>query len=120
MNNTVKVKIGDQDFNVPFPNVGQLMDIESMKMAITNNKYSELALSGLKTNDFAASLADAIATFFVLIPQLNDKLKIRSYNDIDLNFGAEIVRAYLEDYYPFYKDRMKSVFEFQNKKAEGK
>lgn len=114
MNKNVKVKIDDKEYVVNFPNVGQTLDIESMKMALTGNKYPEFALSNLRSNVFVADLTDAIATFFVLIPELRGNLNVKSYSELDLMVGAKLVKAYMDDYYPFYQEIMKEIYKFQN------
>ena len=67
-----------------------------------------------QTHEFYANLVDAISTFFVLIPELRGLLKVKSYSDLDMTVAAKIVNAYLNDYYPFYKEVMKEVYGFQN------
>jgi hypothetical protein len=118
MNKSVKVKIDGKEYVVSFPNVGQTLEIESMKMALTANKYPEFALSGLRSNVFVADLTDAIATFFVLIPELRANLSVKSYSELDLLAGAKLVSAYMDDYYPFYQEIMKDIYKYQNKVKE--
>ena len=113
MNKTVEVNIDEKKYVVKFPNVGQTLDIESMKMSLTGNKYPELVMSPLKTTEFAADLVDAIATFFVMIPELRGNLNVKSYSELDVMSGAKLIKAYLTDYYPFYKDIMTEVYKFQ-------
>ena len=38
-----KFKVGERTFVVKFPNVGQIIDMESLKQALTNNRYGQMA-----------------------------------------------------------------------------
>lgn len=113
MQKTVKVTIQGKDYNVAFPNIGQLLEIESMKMSITNSKYVDLAMSDIASNSFAANLADAISTFFVLVPDLRKNLDVKSYSEVELEVGVGIVESYFKQYYPFYKEVMKQIYDTQ-------
>lgn len=45
-----KFSIGEKTFTAQFPNVGQLIDLESLKQALTNNRYGVMAASGVASH----------------------------------------------------------------------
>ena len=49
METTKKFKIGQKEFIAKFPNVGQMLDMESLKQALTNNRYGVMAASGIRS-----------------------------------------------------------------------
>ena len=42
-----KFNIGEKSFTVSFPNVGQIIDVESLKQALTGGRYGVMASSGV-------------------------------------------------------------------------
>lgn len=106
------VKICGNDYDVEFPNVGQLQDIEAFKIAFTGGRYVEMALGGLRTQAFALDLADAIAYFSVLVPELKHDLKVKSWRDLDPFTAKEIVKAFKLDFMKWYKPLVDDLYNF--------
>jgi hypothetical protein len=106
------IQIGDNDYEVQFPNVGQLQDIEAMKIALTNGRYVEMALSGLKTFNFALDSADAISYFSVLIPDLKNDLKVKSWRELDPFVGKTLIKAYKGKFMEWYKPIVDELYSF--------
>ena len=67
MEKSLKLKIAGKDYMVKFPNVGQTLDIESLKSALTNGTYGDLVKMQTKTANDALDLADTLATFSILM-----------------------------------------------------
>lgn len=102
---------------INFPNVGQLMDIESAKMAFTNGTYSQLVKSSINvaSSIYALDLVDALSHFSVLIPDLLLKLGLNnnaSILSIDLKTGNKLVEIYRNEYFPWFskvESQMKNI-----------
>ena len=113
------VQVAGNDYEVQFPTVGQLQDIEAMKIALTNGRYVDMVVSGLKTHNFALDSADAIAYFSTLIPELRDDLKLKSWREADALLAKQLIKDYrvfmkwlkplLDDLYHFDDDIEKSA-----------
>jgi len=103
---TIKVIIEEKEYIVKFPNVGQLLDIENMKMALTNNTYADLVRSNLKTSFFATEIVDAIAHFWVLIPNFRADLDVKSYTDLDPFLAKKLVKIYKTQFQKWYDGLM--------------
>ena len=101
--NQKMLNVMGNDYIVKFPNVGQLMDMESMKMALTNNNYANMAFSGLKIHIFQLDLADAISCLSVLIPDLKSNLDIKNWRELDALRAKKIVEVYRESFLPWFK-----------------
>lgn len=106
MNRTYIIKIEENSYPVSFPTVGQIMEIESMKFALTQNRYQEMSMSGLKKTLYALDLVDTIATFFTLIPTLSKSLSVESIFDIDPFKAKELIKAYKKFNTEFFKPLM--------------
>ena len=74
-----RFKIGEHQFIANFPNVGQLIDMESLKQALTNNRYGVMAQSGVASMYDALDMVDAIAFLQVVVPDVARYLNIKSY-----------------------------------------
>ena len=59
MERTKKFTIGSKSFVAKFPNVGQIIDIDSMKQALSSNRYGNMAASGVVSAYFALDLISA-------------------------------------------------------------
>lgn len=90
------VKILGKDYEVSFPTVGQLQDIEAMKLMMTNNKYTEMVIGGLTTNLFALDSADAIAYMSVMVPELKEDLKVRNWRELDALTAKKLIQDFKE------------------------
>lgn len=109
MHNTLLIKLFGNDYTIKFPNAGQIIDIENLKVAITKGSYSTMAASavGIPTQELALDLVDAIACFSVLIPELKSLLEekdISSILEMDLKQAKEIRTVYNKKFWPWYKE----------------
>ncbi|MEO6682380.1 MAG: hypothetical protein ABIN48_06100 [Ginsengibacter sp.] len=116
--NQIVVNVLGNDYIAKFPNVGQLMDIESMKMALTNNNYTTMAFSGLKVHVFQLDLADAISYFAILIPDLRDNLEIKNWRELDTIRAKKIVESYKKSFLPWFKPLLDDLTKIEEDEPE--
>jgi hypothetical protein len=109
------LKDGDS-FVVDFPNVGQIMEIDSLKLALSNNKYSDMVRSGLKSMDATLDLIDTVAVFSILIPEFKRSLSLEDKTILELNpFDfAKQVKVYKKQFFPWYGKLMDEFFKLMN------
>lgn len=105
----INIKIGENTYEVTFPNTGQFIDIETNKIAFANGKYKELQSSGMVTAQLATNLVEAIAVFNILIPKFKDDLNVKSIFDLDLIHAKSITKAYIDIFIPWYIDWIKEL-----------
>lgn len=87
---------------VKFPNVGQIIEIESLKQALTLNRYGAMAVSGVRSAATALDLVDAISFFQVMCPEIGKSLP-NSYTAIDdPELAANISAVYRQDIAPWF------------------
>lgn len=116
MDKKLKIKLLGQDYTVSFPNVGQILDIESLKSALTNGTYGDLVKMNTKSSNFALDLTDTIATFSVLIPDLSTVADIKSYHELDQVTAIKLIAAYRDTFFPWFNEINKGLQEYGVKK----
>lgn len=101
-----KFTIGEKTFVAKFPNVGQIIDLESLKQALTNNRYGQMASSGIASMYNALDLVDAVAFFQVIVPEVSRYYDIKSYAKLELDKVQDLVKAYQEQIRPWFDKTM--------------
>ena len=117
LNTTKVITAFGKDYPIDYPNVGQTIKIERLKMSLSSDefgesRYADMAKSGLKTQAQALDLIDAIAHLSTMIPALQDDAKIGSYLQMDRFKAKELVKIFLEQYFPWYKQISDSLDKF--------
>lgn len=106
----IKFNIGEKNFTVKFPNVGQMMDMESLKQALTNNRYSVMSASGVKSMYLVLDLVDAIAFFQICVPSVSKYFNIKNYTELQLDEIKDIVESYINQIKPWYDNLLKQLY----------
>lgn len=101
-----KITIGNKSFVVAFPNIGQILDIESMKQALTNNRYGVMAQSGLKSAYYALDIVDAVSFIQIVTPEISRYYDISNYLTMSPDKVQEFVKVYQEQIKPWYDEVM--------------
>lgn len=104
-----KITIGSRNFIVKFPNVGQLIDLESLKLALTNNRYGNMAASGIASMYDALDMVDSIAFYTVVVPELAKYYNIDNFSTTQIDNISELIKVYLQDIKPWFNDTMKEL-----------
>lgn len=97
-----KITIGEKSFIVNFPNVGQMIDIESMKQSLTGNRYGSMAASGIASMYLALDVADTIAFLTVCVPDVAKYYNIIDYSSLPADKMNVYVNIYKEQILPWY------------------
>ena len=118
----IAITYNDKKFIVKFPNVGQLMDIESLKMALTGGKYGTFAASGIKSMYFVLDMVDAISFFSVMCPRLKNFI---TQEDVDVDYTQmkpesvkPLVDIYKKEVMPWYNKIMTHLYASTNEAIE--
>lgn len=97
-----KITIGEKSFVVNFPNVGQMIDIESMKQSLTGNRYGSMASSGIASMYMALDVVDTIAFLSVCVPDMAKYYNIQDYATLSADKMNQYVKIYKEELLPWY------------------
>jgi ABC-type enterochelin transport system permease subunit len=106
----IKFNIGERNFIAKFPNVGQMIDMESLKQALTNNRYGTMSASGVKSMYMVLDLVDAIAFFQVCVPSVGKYFDIKNYANLQLDEVKDIVQSYLLQIKPWFDVLVKQLY----------
>ena len=119
MERTKKFTIGSKSFVAKFPNVGQIIDIDSMKQALSSNRYGNIAASGVVSAYFALDLIDAISFLTIVCPDVQRYFDIKNYTTMQIDEINEIVKAYTEQIRPWYDKTMNELNGISTKSQDG-
>ena len=97
-----KITIGEKSFIVNFPNVGQMIDIESMKQSLTGNCYGSMASSGIASMYLALDIVDTIAFLTICVPDIAKYYNITDYSSLSSDKINTYVTVYKEQILPWY------------------
>lgn len=97
-----KITIGEKSFVVNFPNVGQMIDIESMKQSLTGNRYGSMASSGIASMYMALDVVDTISFLSVCVPDMAKYYNIQDYATLPADKMNQYVKIYKEELLPWY------------------
>lgn len=111
MEKSKKFNIGKKIFIAKFPNVGQIIDIDSMKQALSGNRYGVMAASGVTSAYFALDLIDSISFMTIVCPDVAKYYDINNYTSLELEKIQDIVGAYTKQIRPWYNATMKEIKE---------
>lgn len=114
----VVINYNGKKFTVKFPNVGQIMDIESLKVALTGGKYGTFAASGIKSMYFVLDMVDAISFFSVMCPRLKNFI---TEEDTDVDYTQmnpqsikPLIDIYKKEVMPWYNKIMSELYASTN------
>ena len=109
MEKVKKFTIGKKQFTVKFPNVGQIIDLDAMKQALSGNRYGSMAASGLASAYYALDLIDAISFYQIVCPEVGRYYDIRNYAELELEQVNELMTAWKEQIQPWYVETMDEI-----------
>lgn len=109
MERSKSFKIGEHQFMAKFPNVGQIIDIESYKQSLTNGRYGQMAASGIRSQYYALDLIDAIVFFQVVTPEVGKYFDISNYATIPLDKAKKFIEVYQNEIRPWFENTMNEL-----------
>lgn len=102
-------QIGEKKFTAKFPNVGQIIDLDAMKQALSGNRYGSMAASGLASAYYALDLIDAIAFYQIVCPEVGRYYDIRNYGELELDKIEDLMKAWKEQIQPWFIETMNEI-----------
>jgi hypothetical protein len=105
---------------VTFPNVGQMIDMESLKQSLTGNRYGTMSASGVKSMFFALDMVDAIAFFETMCPKIRRILGVKTLAELSPEDMVPVVKAYKQHVAPWYNELLKDLYKIGESDGEVK
>ena len=118
MEKVKKFTIGKKQFTATFPNVGQIIDMDAMKQALSSNRYGSMVASGLASAYYALDLIDAIAFYQVVTPEVGRFFNIANYSELSVEEVKDLLDAFKEQIQPWYIETMNEVRGLAKKSME--
>lgn len=117
------VTYNGKKFSISFPNVGQMIDIESLKNALTAGKYGAFAASGIKSMYFILDVVDAIAFLSVMCPRLKNFITEEDGEKLDYtqmrpDTVKSIVDVYKKQILPWYSEWLENLYSSSDETSE--
>ena len=106
-----KFTIGEKTFIANFPNIGQIIDIESLKQALTNNRYGQMATSGIASMYYALDLVDAISFYQIVVPEVAKYYNIRNFASLSVDKSKDLIDAYQKQIKPWFDGMLNELKE---------
>lgn len=94
MEREIEFTVKGNPYKMKFPNVGQFLQIESKRIILTNDTYSQMLMSRLISAGKAMDMADMVATITVLCPEFINDLKTKSILDLDIIDAKELIELW--------------------------
>jgi hypothetical protein len=104
-----KFQIGEKVFVANFPNIGQIIDLESLKQALTSNRYGQMAMSGIASMYYALDLVDAIAFYQIVVPEVAKFYDIRNYASLAVDKINNLLSAYQTQIKPWFESTLSEL-----------
>lgn len=109
-----------EKITVNFPNVGQMIDMESLKQSITGNKYGAMSASGVKSMFYALDMVDALSFFEIMYPKIKKILGVKSFTEMNPEDMKPLVEAYKEHIMPWYNKLLQDLYRIEENAGESK
>lgn len=115
MDRDITIEFNGKKFNITFPNVGQIINIEALKNSLAGggNRYSAMAMSGVKSMYFALDIIDTIAFFSVMCPRIKnfitDEKEGMDYTQMKPESIKPLVEVYRKKITPWYSGIMQEI-----------
>lgn len=109
-----------EKITVNFPNVGQMIDMESLKQSLTGNKYGAMSASGVKSMFYALDMVDALAFFEVMYPKVKRILGVKSFTEMNPEEMKPLIEAYKEHVVPWYDKLLQDLYKVEENVGEAK
>ena len=104
MNETLNFKVGDNQYTINFPTVGEYYAIQASKQSLSIGYYNSLTESNVKSANNAADMIDIEATLTILKPDILKDLKCESFKKLGLKDYIMVKAAYVEQIVPWIKE----------------
>lgn len=121
MERTKNFNFQGRNYSVSFPTVGQYMDIESEKIVISKNQWSNLVFQKTLSSFRAMQIIECIATLKILCPDIFKDMKVDNYRNIDAKDFLELLNVYNKEISPWYGEwfeEFNSVIDNINKDSD--
>lgn len=117
LNKELEITVKGNSYKVKFPNVGQYIDLQAMKMSLSSNQYGSMERSFHPSMQRALNMVDVEAIFTVLCPELIKDLVPTSFSDMGLADYRELEEVYKAKVIPWW-EQIEEIFVPQKEETD--
>lgn len=99
---STEIKIGDKNYVIEYPHVGEVIQIENLKLMLSGNMYGDLIKSNHSTAVELLNLVDGVAYFSVLAPNFKQDFGTDKFTEMDVRKQKQIVKAFTKSFWPWF------------------
>lgn len=99
---SIKIGVNEQDYDIKYPTIGQLIDIEKLKIKYSDGTSSQMIFGGENAIK-AFMFTEAVAIFTILVPKLKEDLNLKSLFDLTSIQAKSMLKAY-EKYHTWMQE----------------
>lgn len=100
----IVVEVVKNNYTIKFPNTGELLDIDLLKIQITNGRYDTLKFSLNPSFQHTALKVDTVAFFNTMVPKLKKDLTVKSLFDLEEDQLMVLVKVYEDEVLPWLEE----------------
>jgi hypothetical protein len=97
----IEITIGENDYVINYPKVGQFVEVEAMKSRLTRDTYTSMTEGGTVPSQMARYTVDMIAFLSVCCPKIKADLNVDSFSDLEMIESKKILKVYVKDILPW-------------------
>lgn len=117
LSKTCKFTLINNNYSFDYPNVSQYLDIENLKITLSNGGYALLVRSKMKKAELSLDLIDAIAILTILCPTLSKDMTV-SLLDLSIPDAMNIIKVYRKMIAPWFSKWDKVINSFDEDDKE--
>lgn len=99
---TTIVTVGDKNYEMEYPKVKHVIEIENLKLMLSGNMYGDLMKSNHSTAVELLNLVDGVAYFSVLAPQFKIDFDTKNFTEMDVFKQKQITKAFTKVFWPWF------------------
>jgi len=97
----ISINYKGTDYDLEFPNTGQMMDLAILKVQLSNGNYNRISNTTLLGDKLAQFSIDTISHLTILCPELLKTLNVASYSEMEMKDMTILINIYLEKILPW-------------------
>ena len=107
---SIQVVVGPNQYTIKRPNVGQIIDIEKMKLRLSGGQHTQMLYGDLQAQQ-AFAFTEMVATFTILLPDLQKHLLVGSLLELEQQQAGQLVQVYEKTVFPWLSALRKAASE---------
>jgi hypothetical protein len=100
---------GGNTYTINKPDIGQLLDIQTMKAQITRGNYGQIVRNLDEVGVMSLDIVDMIAVLSSLCPEVITDLKVDNWSKLDPFDILDLYKGYHETVHPWYSKYSKDL-----------